>query len=68
MASFESPKFPALRVSGAGKFSDGKLEVDGEAAEKVRRLVGNPAFDITETTPEQKPAPRRGRPRKADSE
>lgn len=48
MAVFTSPKYKNLLVAGGGKFKDGRLEVDGAKAERVRSLVDDARFGITE--------------------
>lgn len=64
MPVFRCEKYPSLLVVGVGKFSDGALKVEGAAADRVRWLVGNTEFGVTEDAPS---APRRGRPPKIDS-
>lgn len=68
MAVFKCEKYPNLRVSGAGKFADGSLEVSGEAVEKVRRLVDNEAFGITEEKAKPAPKTTKATPAKADED
>lgn len=48
MARFECNKSPSLMLIGVGQFVDGSLDVDGDKAEKARRMAAVESLGIVE--------------------